>query len=315
MWKTGSAMWARSFETIGFPVWMRVTKGNLLCRLKQLAFFVLYFPGFLRLVRLLGLPCYKNMADKRVRTQYKHLGDYLIRGMPVINKLGILIHNYKFLSKILSANGSLLGDRGGVCLWAPQRQESQFEIALDVPELDMSFREGEVVLLFSMNSKLVYTLTFTVVPAELIDKRYSGDAILIGGIQGAVGSSELVKGASKAFGEIFPSVILLLAVQALAIAWRIERIFAVSVCNQIAPSVSNNPQRYLELYDHFWEAQGARKFGNYYEFFPLPAEKREEDLSTTHSRRTRRKRELKKQLLQEMIVSVEQRFGHNRGCC
>lgn len=296
-----------NFYEIQFPSLVKINHKNLLCRLRQLFLFISNIAGHLQLGSVLRNNCFKAMAHHHLRIQYKYLGEYLVCGFSAKQKLVSLTESYRYLMPLVSKKNALNGIQSGIVLWSQPYNNDEFSITLEIPEL--TYREGEWVLAFNANKTTIFTMSFTLLPAEIVEKGNPELAVLIGGVQGTAGCSDWIKLAAKANGDIFPSILLFTALQALALSWRVNTIFAVTAAKQISPVVRENAERYLNTYDKFWESQGGVLVNDFYKFSPLPAEKPASDLSGTHSARSKRKRALRKQLLESISAYCERLFA------
>ena len=281
------------------PKVVTVNRHNILCRLNQSVSFFQNLSGHLKLSKTLQAGCFSVMREHHQRIQYKYLGEYLAYALSPLQKLQALNSHYDYIANHLVNSGSLANVQQGITLWSQHYKEEVFSITLEMPEL--TYREGEWVLAFKANQTTIFMLTFTIMSARIIEKNHSEMAMVIGGVQGVVGCSEWIKLAAKANGDIFPSILLFTALQALALSLGLNTIFAVTAEKQISPAVRDQAERYLNTYDKFWESQGGLFVDGFYKFTPLPAEKPVSELSGTHSSRSKRKRALRKQLLDDMF--------------
>ena len=282
------------------PKVVTVNRNNILCRLNQSFSFLQNLGGHLKLSKTLQAGCFSAMREHHQRIQYKYLGEYLAYALSPLQKLQALNSHYEYIANHLVNAGGLENVQQGITLWSQHYKQDVFSIVLEMPEL--TYREGEWVLAFKANQTTIFMLSFTIVPARIIEKNHSEMAMVIGGVQGVAGCSEWIKLAAKANGDIFPSILLFTALQALALSLGLNTIFAVTVEKQISPAVRDQAERYLNTYDKFWESQGGLLADGFYKFTPLPAEKPSNELSGTHSARSKRKRALRKQLLDIMLM-------------
>ncbi len=289
---------------VKLPKLVKLTPKNLGCRIQQSLLLAINLPSHLHLGGKLQSHLFSGFVEHHSRIQYKYLGEYLVYQMSANQKLNSLIDNYDFFIDAGIKSNALMSLTQGISLWSHEYQDVMLSIHLTVPEL--TYREGEWVLSFMANHSTIFTMTFTIMAENVLNRAAGEEKVLfIGGTQGTAGCSDWIKLAAKAYGDIFPSIQLFTAVQALAMALGLNKIIAVTAAKQISPAVHEDSERYVNLYDKFWESQGGELVNGFYEFAPLPAEKAAEELSGKHAARSRRKRQMRKALLDTLIGNCQ----------
>ncbi|HEU5194356.1 MAG TPA: DUF535 family protein, partial [Methylomirabilota bacterium] len=117
------------------------------------------------------------------------------------------------------------------------------------------------------------------------------------------GTSNLIREASKAIGEISPAAMLVLAVQALAKRLGAAAIVAASADEQT--SLRAHPEQAKSRYDALWEMSGGERHGSFYRLPDGVLWKDTSHLSNGHRPRARRKRELKERILAQIRENAE----------
>ena len=144
---------------------------------------------------------------------------YLANSFGDRDKYICFFHHYMFLAEAASPESFqniLLND---FCLFTFNRGPDVYAITLQSDrELD---NEGEIILQFQSNGTTIYSLTFSIVPGDVLGGVTSRSVILISRLQGKVGKFEDMRLATKAMGEITPQISLIAALQGIAAGgWR-----------------------------------------------------------------------------------------------
>ena len=92
-------------------------------------------------------------------------------------------------------------------------------------------REGELSLDLRVDGKVIFNLSFTIVPGW-VAKSEAAEILLITRLQGTKGALPQIKLAQEAFHEFFPGKLLLAALQGVAAAFGIWELAAVCAANQ-----------------------------------------------------------------------------------
>ena len=179
---------------------------------------------------LFRIPLFSEMVQSNPRFGFKFLTDnYLVRGFSTSECASCYLHHYKRLH-------SLLPDR-------LLRQILQEEVTLHaIPDGSDRFaltlglsrpydNEGELTLRLRVDGDIVYVLSFTIVPGEVVESTVS-EALLITRLQGIKGCYQQIGVAIRALHEVAPNRLLLSALQGIAEAIGVRAIAAVPARRQ-----------------------------------------------------------------------------------
>ncbi|MGI4871550.1 MAG: DUF535 family protein [Janthinobacterium lividum] len=241
---------------------------------------------------LLGSPALHELAQRHPRLGYKYLGECLATDLTRKNRLASVLHHYDYLlaqARPAFFNQVLREQQ----LWQEERAGQVFSINLAYP-FDTDF-EGELSVQFRLNTTLLYTITFTLVPGWVVQSPCLS-AALVSRVQGTRNFA-LIKQATKLLHDIAPSALLMQALYGLAQAFDIQAVAGVSNEQQLC----STKVAYHFDYDGFWQQLGAGPAVNGLFNLPLsPVVKPLEAVKANHRSRTVRKRYYK-QLLQDSI--------------
>ncbi len=219
---------------------------------------------------------------------YKYLGDYLALPMKVGNRRRALISHYEAIDRSgLAASKAAL--QAGILLWQGEATDGQPRLRIYLEPARLAPMEGELQLRFAFRSDLFF-LTFILGSGEPFDVN-AASILYIGGAQGGYRCRAETREAAKLNGEISPAAMLMIAVQALVRAMRVEGLIAVNANHQIARSYAHE-QIKLD-YHRFWTEAGGTRDNRYYYLPRDTVPKSLGEVSQSHRSRTRRKREAK----------------------
>lgn len=214
----------------------------------------------------------------------KFLWRYMVRDMETVQKIKLLHSHYDLANRVLpiSLKRSIIDS--SVSLLELQPMMARHAIALSLPE--NTLYEGNFLLRYTFDSQELFRMTFSFTEGEVIGLN-CGPVLLIGGSQGTSSTAHLIRAAAKENQEICPSVVTLLALQALASELGLSALVGISARQHVSEGVWKNPELHQSTYDDFWLAHGAvLKNG----FFQLGIQPHLKDLSlvkSTHRRRAR----------------------------
>jgi uncharacterized protein VirK/YbjX len=275
--------------------------------------------GHLQLTRVLSSPHVSGLAKRHPKLAYKYVGgNYLARCFSTKTRLAILTKHYSYLKGYVVDDFLASIYDAKTTLWQECKDDLTFSIALSFPfSLHHPGRpvdyEGDLSLLFEIDSLPVYVFCFTIIPGEVVDDSAAGagcdPALFISRIQGEGGHFPLIRKATKLLNEISPKDLLLTATQAIALSLNIRTLVGVSTEDQLSKNEHTGKQDIFFDYNHFWLSLGAeRTAGNMFRLaIPLP-EKPIELIAQHHRARTLRKRKFKEQLLRHVRNEFQERF-------
>ncbi len=232
---------------------------------------------------------------------------YLANSFGDRDKYICFFHHYMFLAEAASPESFqniLLND---FCLFTFNRGPDVYAITLQSNrELD---NEGEIILQFQSNGTTIYSLTFSIVPGDVLGGVTSGSVILISRLQGKVGKFEDMRLATKAMGEITPQISLIAALQGIAAAVGVRTVAGVAAANQLSYEVGE-AELFDRAYDRFFRSIGAAgPLGGFY-FFEAPLQ--EKPLTPGHRGRKQLKREFRKAIANAARVAWRDTIGLKR---
>ena len=231
---------------------------------------------------------------------FKYLGDHLALSLGPEQRRRALASHYTLLACTLSSS-SRKGLPQGLTIWRKNVGLGP-DLSITLEPSSLAPMEGELQLRFSYRSSLC-VLTFLVAPGDVFGVSHHS-ILFVGGVQGFTGIREEMREAAKLNGEIAPSAMLLLAVQAIGRGFGVGEIIGIGENEHI--SLGYAKSKVVFDYRRMWmEAGGARRGLHY----GIPFESREKPLSATsrsHRSRTRRKRAEKHLLRRSIEMRVRQ---------
>lgn len=246
---------------------------------------------------------YKAIINKNPLILCKFTGEYLADFITTKNRLNALSHHYSQMARFFRAPKFAQDLQNGITLWSTTKEEDTFSILLNLPNL--TCLEGELCLDFHLNHTSICVLTFTIVPGSILGLQ-AEEVLFIGGSQGIAGASEKIRYAAKRNNEIWPLTMLVIALQAMGKAVDIPLLAGIAAQNHATTSVRTNTTKYLSTYDDFWEANGGIRHDTVHLFSTTLHEKPIEQIARNHRCRTKRKRAIKNELMNEILATFEQ---------
>lgn len=249
-----------------------------------------------RLVRVLRLPPFRETCLYNPRFALKSLGhNYLVRNFDSHAALECFVHHYlrmhsSFPERVLKT----------ILHWDIPLHDVLFgehSLLLSLGTSRPYDKEGELSLLFKVDSLILFTLTFTIVPGWAVGSA-AGETCLISRLQGERSYADEVRLATKAMNNVRPRALLMAALQGIAMALGIEQIHAVSAelqsscCERCASSFKNN-------YDGFFAELGLTRNRKGFFFSHLPLAEKPLELVDPKNRRTARKKQAFKAAIQQ----------------
>ena len=275
---------------------LRRSRGKLLKRFLQLSYLARHPISHARCVTTVA----RSRLSSSPAAAFRYLGDHLALSLATSRRREALEgHHSIALATFSSAAARRI--RKGAVLWRRETAEGPpLTIVLEPSKL--APMEGELQLSFSFRSEL-YVLTFLLAPGRVFGSS-NPKILFIGGLQGRLGRLKEIREASKRNREIAPTTMLLLAVQAIARELGADELIAVGEDDQISMSYSASMMGFD--YRAFWTDVGGSRNGR---FYSLPLEQVHRPLSetpATHRSRTRRKREEKQRVVQDLERHLRQ---------
>jgi uncharacterized protein VirK/YbjX len=246
---------------------------------------------FLRLVDVLTAAKFSGLTRRNPALFTKFLGKMLARSFSVADRAVSMTNHYRYLHEHFSRElvDEVVEDRA--VLW--EGVEEGAKLAIGLTAESRVHGEGELSLYYAVDLVDVFTLSFTFVPGRLLGLGVD-QAILISRLQGTKDQAERIKAATKAVGDISPTLLLMAAVQGMALALDIEAV--VGICAADHPGMEDNPRAndFMSAYDQFWTSIEGRPLasGNFYFEVPL-REKALQLIKQNHRPRVRARRKFR----------------------
>lgn len=182
-------------------------------------------------------------------------------------------------------------------LWSEIIDGNRYAIRMTF--LSFHHEEGDLSLIFFMNDRELYGISFSIVPGKMIGSAV-GQTLLIGNIQGRLGEAEAIRVGTQACRDVAPPYLLLAAVSSIADVLAIKTIAGVGNEEQIVKARKDYSSCYFD-YDTFWKTLSLKKnTANFYESsVPLP-EKSIKLIKSKNRGRTRIKRQFRQQVFEHV---------------
>ena len=209
--------------------------------------------------------------------------------------------HYDTLSKVFDKACINLACEHGATLW---RSNARPELSICLKQGNPQFRDGEMELQFRAESKVIYTMGFTLVPGHFFFKG-SQEALLITRVQGSVGYLDFFSSAKKDLMDVAVNQLLFSAIRGLSAYMGIQAIYGVSTKYQ-SYYVEDRFERFNKNYNLFWEAlQGSKCSDSFYQM-PIPyVDKDILKISQHHRSRVRKKREFKNSIIKSVFSEAK----------
>lgn len=255
----------------------------------------LNLPSLAQLVPLLRLEPFLEMCRFNPRFAVKALGrNYLARNLDARARIVCFIHHYHRMNSLFS--GSVLRTilHWDVPLY--QKTEAGHIFSLTLGSSRPYDKEGELSLLLKLDSLIVFTLTFTLIPGW-ITATQAHETILISRLQGERANLHEIRLATKAMGGVRPRALLFAALQGIASTLGVEEITAVKAIHQTS-YCGFSKSSFLSSYDRFFTELHFTTNDKGFASCHLPVAEKPLALVAPSNRRTTRKRQAFKRNIQ-----------------
>jgi uncharacterized protein VirK/YbjX len=231
--------------------------------------------------------------------------NYLATGFSELQRAKCFMFHYHFMMDVFGE--TFLDDLffGSVEIWARDIDGARHSIA--IKQSRTSLVEGELSLEFQVDALCLYTVSFTIAPADLAGAGDEGQ-VLISRVQGSWGLWPQIKQATRRMKDVSPSFALIAALQGLASATGIHRLGGVSALYQPARA-STYKSDFDQAYDQFFRSLGAEPLDDRLFSACLPlAEKPMTEVKPGHRIRTRAKRAIKHEIAEAAAAAIGERL-------
>jgi len=273
---------------------------------------LLNYGSLLQLVRLLRLAPFFEACRYNPRFALKSLGqNYLARNLDARARLDCFIYHYERVRSSFPDHTLKMLLYWDIPLY--EMTEEGHKFSLDLGSSRPYDKEGELSLLLKVDSLIIFTLTFTIIPAWVVGS-CAADALLISRLQGERSCPDEIRLATKAMSGVRPRALLLAALQGIAYALGVEEIDAVSAREQTS-YCGHSESSFLSSYDEFFAELGLKKNSSGFFSSRVPIPEKPLMLVDPNNRRTARKKQaFKGQIQMACAASLGQACGQTRGC-
>jgi hypothetical protein len=249
--------------------------------------------------KLLASPALKGLVRLDPIFPFKYLTrGYLVPDLSASARAAAFAHHYRCLHTNLPASMLRKVLYEDAVLVDKEAEGHRLSVHLSLARTEV--REGELTLILRVDGIAVYCLQFTIVPGSVV-RSDSTDVIMISRVQGMKGCYEQVRLATKAFQDVAPPALLLSVLHGLAQLCGIDEMAGVSAASQYCYE-EGSAESFRGAYDAFWLELGAERKSPTFFVGPLPPkEKSLENIKNGHKARTRKKREFKKQIAEDVF--------------
>ena len=273
-------------------------------RFVRVCHLITHINSHMTLTYVLTRPTIKYLTESRPKVTFKYLGNYLSLSLSRATRLAILEHHYNALVNFVNKEFMENIIDGQIVLWEEQKGQDRYSIDLIFSDFDM---EGDLSLVFKVNSLNIFIFSFIIAPGKLLNLRYE-QVLFITRVQGVGRNFDLIKYATKNLNEISPRTMLLVAVEAIATALGISGIAGICAKDQVSSVYFSSPEAQLNDYDDYWEKHGGIKIND--DVFDIPVPLPHKPLSMikqNHRSRTKRKRRIKKEIAAQVCQTFVQK--------
>ncbi len=225
-----------------------------------------------KILQLLKLKPFDEIARGNPRFAFKYVTpNYLARGFTVRERVSCFLHHYRRLHETFPEGGLrqiLLKD---LRIHEISNGANCFAITIGLPDAN-SRLEGELSLNLLINGKIIFGLSFTVVPGWVVRSDVA-EILLVTRLQGAPGCTAEIKSACRAVYYYSPRDVLLATLGGIAETLAITRIEAIAAKMQRAYT-EDRSEIFTNSYDNFFTEAGMSKTSTGFYSSPVPIEGR-----------------------------------------
>jgi uncharacterized protein len=254
------------------------------------------FPTQVKVLHVVSRPVYSRLIAINPRFPLKWMGvDYLARGLTASQQAECFMHHYRRLPELIPARilSPILLDE----FQLDDIREGNDRFTIKIGFSRPWDYEGELSLNFEANGRLVFVLSFTIVPGRVV-RSDSKEVLLISRIQGVKGCYEEIQSATKAMHDIAPPAILFAALCGVADALGFDAMAGINATMKPEWYLCEGESGHIEqAYDEFFAELGISRgpAGFYLSQLP-PVEKPMTLIKRGHKTRTKIKRAFKREV-------------------
>ena len=229
---------------------------------------VFYHPvSFFKVIDALAASKFASLVRKDPIIFLKFSWPVYSNGLSTADRAVLFSTHYEFLHRRIAQPflNKLIGGRA--ILWEKPVGSSNLSVCLDIAP--PTYGEGELSLHFQVNSVDVYVLSFVIAPARVLGLD-ADHAIFITRLQGIKGYADSIKLATKSVGDVSPTLVLMAAVQGIALALGIRHVLGISAKEQVCTEGKPPTQDFISAYDEFWSSIEGKRLASGYFHFPVP---------------------------------------------
>jgi uncharacterized protein VirK/YbjX len=261
-------------------------------------------PTQFRVLRVLSRPAYRRLMEVNPRFALKYSSlHYLARGLTVEQQAECFIHHYSRLPDVLPENVLIKVLLEDILLDEIQTANDLFAVRMGLsrPWDD----EGELSLNFEVNGKVVFVLSFTIIPGWVVQSE-AREVVLVSRLQGVKGYFEEIQRATKTMHDVAPPALLFAALCGVAAAFGIKRMAGITAAMKPEFHFYEGEATHIQqAYDEFFSELGATKGPADFYLAPMPPpEKPITSIKRGHKTRTRKKRAFKQEIMQRIFLLI-----------
>ena len=239
-------------------------------------------------------------VNPRFALKYSGL-DYLARGLTVAQQAECFIHHYRRLPDVLPEDVLVKVMLGDFLLDEIREGDDCFAVTMGLsrPWDD----EGEISLNFEVNGKVVFILSFTIVPGWVVQSE-AREAVLVSRLQGVKGYYDEIQRATRTLYDVAPPALLFAALCGVAEAFGIKAMAGITGAMKPEFHFYEGEAAHIQqAYDGFFTELGAAKGRADFYLGPMPPlEKPMSSIKQGHKIRTRKKRAFKREITQRIYL-------------
>lgn len=263
-----------------FAVLRRFRTIARLCLLHPLAFF--------KVTATLGAPKLQCMVRRNPLILLKFSWPVYSNRLSSLERANLLSTHYEYLRRHVSQDALDRLWEVGITLWESVVAGTYQGVSLFIAP--PTYGEGEMTMLFRVGPDAVYTLSFVIVQGNALGLK-GGHAVFVTRLQGTKGFASSIRFATRSVGDVSPPLILMAAVEGVALALGIEHVVGISAGEQVCTYGGPPTPDFVSAYDDFWTSTEGKRLPSGRFHFPVPLpEKSMTLIKRNHRLRVRNRR-------------------------